>query len=252
MTPRPALGMTALSIVSGALLGGGVGLAVAIMRRVHAAPLVAVGAVLFGILLPLIVSGIHVDLRIARLGSLAEKRSRAWQRKGAFVIASTRAAVAVEAGELDTAEALLGKLPALDGQVRLVRARYELARGDTAALDTLLAWKPSEMQGSAFIGELRRYHAYVVAKALAGMPDDERRRRAAEKLLAQPDPEVRAYGAWLVALDGEEHPALFTSDELARAAALARHEGLVEIGLALETQAAKLATLVRRSGPYRG
>jgi hypothetical protein len=169
-----------------------------------------------------------------------------------MAVHSTRAAVAIEATELGLAAQAIARIPALasnDPNVSLVRARYALACGEAGALDRLLDWRPPRLRGRAFIGETRRYHAYVLANALVTAPHDERRSRAAARLLADADREVRAYGAWLVALD-DEAAMNVDSEALLLGGALARHEGLGEIAQVLETRATKRA-VEGGTGPYR-
>jgi hypothetical protein len=207
-------------------------------------------AVALGIVLPVLVVRMHADLRLARLGTQEEKRLAARRPLRRFAIHSASAAVAIEASELSLAVEALGRIPAMstkDGNVTLVRARYALATGEPGALDRLLAWEHPRFRGRAFSGETCRYHAYVVAKALAGARDDARRHRAAARLLGTRDAEIRAYGTWLVALDEDEAG---TTDELLLGAALARHEGLVEIAQVLETRATQRA-LPNGAAPYR-
>jgi hypothetical protein len=94
----------------------------------------------------------------------------------------------------------------------------------------------------------------VLANASVSLRSDARRGRAATRLLGSSDPEVRAYGAWLVAFDDDDAPPEARSsapEDLLLGAVLARHEGLTEVARTLETRAASLA-LRGRTGPYRG
>jgi hypothetical protein len=246
-----------IAVLLGLVVGAVLGLLMAVTRNAPVLPFTVATALLTSIVMPLVVASMHADLRLARLGTLEEKRARAAQRIGPLSIASSRAAVAIEAGDLGAAAAAMARIPRLssgDGNVSIVVARYAHARGEAGALDRLLAWSPPALRGRAFIGETRRYHAYVVAKALASERNDERRSVAAARLLASPDPEIRAYGAWLVALDDDAAPPRAlqaASADFAFGAALARHEGLHELGTLLEVRASKLA-LEGRSAPYRG
>jgi len=258
LTRHQALRTTTRAAVLGIALGAGLGLTIALLGGVLVVPITASMAASGGLALAFATWAMLGDLRVARLGSLEDKRAAAAKPLGRFTIASSRAAVAIEAGDMDSAARAIALLPNValqDGVVALVRARYALARGEPRALEDLVAWKSPKLRLRVGVGETCRYGAYLVARALVSLPDDERRRRTATRLLAAPDPEERAYGAWLVAFDEHDdgalaRPALLSKD-LLLGAVLARHEGLAAVARALEARAGKLA-LEGRSGPYRG
>ena len=258
LTRHHDLGTTPRAALLGIALGAGLGLAMALMGGVPVVPITASMAASGGLVLTLVTWTMLGDLRVARLGSLEDKRAAAAKPLGPFTIASSRAAVAIEAGDMDSAARAIARLPKValqDGVVELVRARYALARGAPHALEALLAWESPKLRLRVGVGETCRYGAYLLARALVSLPDDERRRRTATRLLAAPDPEERAYGAWLVAFDNHDDDAVarptLTSRDLLLGAVLARREGLAGVARALEARAAKLA-LEGRSGPYRG
>jgi hypothetical protein len=255
-----AIHTTIRAALLGVALGGALGCAFSFMGEMPVAPLTVSIALGLGLVLPLVTWSMLADLRLARLGSREEKRAAAAKPLGRLTIASSRAAVAIEAGDLESAARAIAHLPEValkDGIVSLVRARYALARGEPDALEALLAWEAPKLRVRVGVAETCRYGAYLLASALVSQPDDERRRRTAARLLAAPDPEERAYGAWLVAFAADDDEAQaqarlrLDSNDLLLGAVLARHEGLSEVASALEARAAQVA-LQQHSGPYRG
>jgi hypothetical protein len=187
------------------------------------------------------------DLVTARLGTPEAKQARASVFAGSMLNKSTRALVAIEAGDLERAAELMNTLIRADRRrslSALLDARYALACGDESALDRLLGW---QLRIRPLIAsEIERYHAYAVACALHDRPTDPRTRAAAKRLLAHRDAEVRAYGVWLAVHDDDAPP----SRDLTRAAALARAASLLDLAKSIETLAAKLAS-ASTSVPYR-
>ena len=243
------VGITLLGLVLGALIGTLMAL------RMNAPPLV--GALLcsplLGVIVPVIWMRVVRDARVARLGTLAEKRRLAALPMGPFVTSAARVAVALEAGDLQSARYKMAQLSAQHQGgpfALLVRLRFDHLVAAPGALEALLAWRIEGLRDAMMNQEARRYHAYVVAKTLAGARDDARRTQAATRLLGERDAEVRAYGTWLTALDDEAmHPPL-ALDVLAQGTALARHEQLADVAFVLESRIAKRA-LEGRRGPYR-
>src|SRR4051794_32185875 len=123
MTSRPPLGTIASAAAIGAAIGGAAGAVLALMRHAPVVPFALWGAFVVGLVFPVIIVSMLADLRIARLGSVADKRARAMKPKRVLDVASTRAAVAIEAGELNRATELMAQIPegaSKDGQVLLV------------------------------------------------------------------------------------------------------------------------------------
>jgi len=189
------------------------------------------------------------DLLVARLGSPEERRRALAQPLTRLSNRLSRATVALELGDVGAVAPLLAELVAIDRLTplyRVITERKAFLTGDPAtqrrAVDALLAWRPKLR--IAFAGEVARYHAYVLASALAERPaDDADVQAAARYLAADRDLEVRAYGAWL-----DRGPA--DADLLLTSAALARAAARMELAQSLELHAARLSKGER--APYRG
>lgn len=208
----------------------------------------AVSAPIVGVLLGRTLAGTTADLLFARVGTTEERRARLAIPQTRWTPLTSRAALALETGELSQAATLLGRLPNAERRQPLfvlVSQRKLFLTGDPAtqarAIDALLAWRPRLRFGVH--AELARYHAYALATALATRAADDPQLVAATKRLRESrDPEVRGYATWLT---NEGAP-----PELLAGAALARAAAREPLAQSLELRAARDASALER-GPYR-
>lgn len=189
------------------------------------------------------------DLLLARVGNETERRKRLAEPMSRLTPATPRAALALESGELSHAVALLAGLSAPDRRqplYTLVTQKKALVTGDPSAqqqaIDALLAWRSRLRLG--IHREIARYHAFVLASALAGRAvDDPSVAAAARRFRADRDFEIRAYATWL---EPESHEVAL----LLAGAALARASGREPLAQTLERRSARLGPS-DPAAPYR-
>ncbi|MFO0738578.1 MAG: hypothetical protein U0270_21965 [Labilithrix sp.] len=202
-----------------------------------------------GVLLSRTLASSVRDLLLARVGNEAERRKRLAEPVSRLTPATTRAALALESGELSHAAALLAGLSAPDRRqplYTLVTQKKVLVTGDPGgqqqAIAALLAWRSRLRFG--IHREIARYHAFVLASALAGRAvDDPSVVAAARRLRADRDFEIRAYATWLE----PESPEVAL---LLAGAALARASGREPLAQILERRSARLGP-GEPAAPYR-
>jgi hypothetical protein len=218
----------------------------------------ALAGVLLAVILDVIVRVQARAFELARRGdraaiahALAERARRGWMWRLDPV---GTAALEIAAGQIDAGRARLtgqtGRLALAALAPRCVLAHAQLAsprpEDSRAALDSLLQ---THRLGPAW---LRRYRAYLVARAALQAGDPALGVRAAELLARERDPEVRAYLQWLRARwDAQPFDALDREEHAARGADLLTELGDEATAARVRTRAVALRAARAAGAPFR-